>query len=126
LAAAYKLRHGRRVGLITSDTYRIAAVEQLRTYANIIAVPLKVGMSPQEMAGACAEMAEGGNFDVVLIDTAGRSPHDGARLEELRGFIAAADPHETHLVLSSAASEAALMRAAEQFAVVSPNRVILT
>jgi flagellar biosynthesis protein FlhF len=123
LAAAYRLKHGRSVGLITCDTYRIAAVEQLKTYASIIGVPLKVAMTPEEMAQACRELGE---CDVILIDTAGRSPSDDVRLEELRRFLNAAQPHETHLVLSSAASQTSLLRAAGRFAPVAPNKVIFT
>lgn len=123
LAAAYKLRHGRSVGLITSDTYRIAAVEQLRTYASIIGLPLKVAMTPAEM-GAAVESFRA--CDVVLIDTAGRSQHAADRLTELEQFLAAASPHETHLVLSTASGEDVLVRAAESFARVRPNRVLLT
>jgi len=123
LAAAYRLKLGRRVGLITTDTYRIAAVEQLRTYADIIGVPLKVATCPEEMSQACAAFAD---LDIVLIDTAGRSPRDSARLNELRAFLDAADPHETHLVLSSASGEASLLEAARRFAVAAPNRVIFT
>jgi flagellar biosynthesis protein FlhF len=123
LAAAYKLRHGKRVGLITSDTYRIAAVDQLRTYANIIGVPLKVVLTPDEMAQACESL---GAMDVILIDTAGRSPGDSERLEELRSFVHAARPHQTHLVLSSVLSEASLVRTVERFAVLEPSQVIFT
>ena len=123
LAAAYKLRHGRSVGLITSDTYRIAAVEQLRTYASIIGLPLKVAMTPAEM-GAAVESFRA--CDVILIDTAGRSQHAADRLAELEQFLAAASPHETHLVLSTASGEDVLVRAAESFARVRPNRVLLT
>jgi flagellar biosynthesis protein FlhF len=123
LAAAYKLRHGKKVGLVTSDTYRIAAVDQLRTYAEIIGLPLKVAMSPLEMASVCQSL---GDCDVVLIDTAGRSQKDAGRLEELRAFIAAAKPHQTHLVLSSTASESVLVEAAQRFATVSPDRIIFT
>lgn len=123
LAAAYKLRHGRSVGLITSDTYRIAAVEQLRTYASIIGLPLKVAMTPAEMGAAVESFRQ---HDVVLIDTAGRSQHAADRLAELEQFLAAANPHETHLVLSSASGEEVLVRAAESFARVRPNRVLLT
>jgi flagellar biosynthesis protein FlhF len=123
LAATYKLRHGKKVGLVTSDTYRIAAVDQLRTYAEIIGLPLKVAMSPQEMASVCHSL---GDCDVILIDTAGRSQKDSGRLEELRQYIAAANPHETHLVLSSAASESVLVEAAQRFAQVNPDRVIFT
>jgi len=123
LAAAFKLRHARRVGLITTDTYRIAAVDQLRTYANIIGIPLKVVLSPEEMHEACESLA---NCDVILIDTAGRSPNDAARLDEIRDFAKAANPHEVHLVLSSTCSEQALMRTIERFSTVSTDRVIFT
>lgn len=123
LAAAYKLRHNKRVGLITSDTYRIAAVDQLRTYANIIGLPLKVAMTPVEMK-ACVESLS--DMDVILIDTAGRSQHDSARVSELASFVQAASPHESHLVLSSTVSEAVLMRTAERFRPLSPGRAIFT
>jgi flagellar biosynthesis protein FlhF len=123
LAAAYRLRHGKKVALITSDTYRIAAVDQLRTYANIIGVPLKVVHTPAEMQQAVEATRDA---DVVLIDTAGRSPSDAQRVGELQTFLHAAKPHQTHLVLSSVASEGALMRTAEKFADLKPNLVIFT
>jgi flagellar biosynthesis protein FlhF len=123
LAAAYKLRHGKRVGLVTTDTYRIAAVDQLRTYAEIIGLPLKVAMSAPEMTPVLQSLSD---CDVVLIDTAGRSQKDSGRLEELRQFLAAARPHQTHLVLSSTASESVLVEAAQRFAHVSPDRIIFT
>jgi flagellar biosynthesis protein FlhF len=123
LAAAYKLRRGQRVGLITTDTFRIAAVEQLRTYASIISVPLRVVMSPAEMASACRAMAD---CDVVLIDTAGRSPRDGQKVEELSAYLEAAQPDETHLVLSATAGLSALRSAASGFSMAGPDRVLFT
>jgi len=123
LAAAYKLRQGKRVGLITSDTYRIAAVDQLRTYANIIGLPLKVVLTPREMAAACGALAD---CDVILVDTAGRSQHDTARLGELSHFLEACTPDETHLVLSSAVAESVLLKAAERFSVLGPQRLIIS
>src|SRR5690606_9665009 len=69
LAATFKLKQRKNVGLITSDTYRIAAVEQLRTYANIIGLRLEVALTPAEMAQACHALRD---CDVILIDTAGR------------------------------------------------------
>jgi flagellar biosynthesis protein FlhF len=123
LAAAYKLRQGKKVGLITSDTYRIAAVDQLRTYANIIGLPLKVALTPREMAGACSALAD---CDAILIDTAGRSQHDKGRLEELGVFVEASMPDETHLVLSATVAEPVLNKAADKFAVLKPSRVIFS
>lgn len=124
LAATFKLRQGRRVGLITTDTYRIAAVDQLRTYANIIGLPLKVALTPTEMAAACHELRQ--CSDIILIDTAGRSPNDSARLEEIRLFVEAAAPHEVHLVLSSTASESVLMRTISRYSTVKTDRIIFT
>jgi flagellar biosynthesis protein FlhF len=123
LAASFKLRHKQRVGLITADTYRIAAVDQLRTYANIIGLPLKVVLSPGEMRQATDALRD---CDVILIDTAGRGQNDSGRIEELSEFLAAAEPHEVHLVLSSTAGEKVLLREAEAFGVVGIDKVVLT
>jgi len=108
---------------VTCDTYRIAAVDQLRTYAGIIGLPLEVALTPTEMTRAAARLAD---CDVLLIDTAGRGPNDSARLDDLRQILAAADPHEVHLVLSSTASERVLLREAEAFAEVGADRIVLT
>jgi flagellar biosynthesis protein FlhF len=123
LAAAYKLRHHARVGLVTCDTYRIAAVEQLRTYANIIDLPLKVCLTPRDVGEACQSLSD---CDVILLDTAGRSQHDAARIDELAAFIAAANADETHLVLSSIMADDVLTSAASRFSVLKPNNLILT
>jgi flagellar biosynthesis protein FlhF len=123
LAASFKLRHQKRVGLITADTYRIAAVDQLRTYANIIGLPLEVVLTPSEMHKAVQTLSE---CDVILIDTAGRSQNDAGRLDELKQFLEAADPHEVHLVLSSTAGERVLLREAEAFCGIGADKVVLT
>lgn len=123
LAATYKLRHGKKVGLITSDTYRIAAVEQLKTYAGIIGLPLKVANTPQEMAEAVETL---GGCDIVVVDTAGRSQNDQRRLDELAEFAAAACPDETHLVLSTTVGDNVLRKTAERFRALGPDRCILT
>ncbi len=123
LAASFKLRHRRRVGMITCDTYRIAAVDQLRTYANIIGLPLEVALTPTEMKQAVHSLRD---CDVILIDTAGRGQRDSGKLEELKCCLAAADPHEVHLVLASTASEKVLLQEAEAFAEVGADKVVLT
>ena len=96
-------RTGFRPGLVTVDTYRIAAVEQLRTYAEIIDLPLAVVNAPGEMRRAIDEL---GDVDLVLIDTAGRSPRDEVKIRELADFLAEARPDEVHLVLSAVAGRA--------------------
>src|SRR6185369_7670036 len=79
LAANFRLREKRRVGLITVDTYRVAAVEQLRTYADIIDLPMQVVSTPREMRDAVNSLS---SLDLVLLDTAGRSPHDEVKIQE--------------------------------------------
>jgi flagellar biosynthesis protein FlhF len=123
LAANFRLRDKRRVGLITVDTYRIAAVEQLRTYADIIELPMRVVSTVQEMRTAVDAMAD---LDLVLLDTAGRSPKDEEQLQELRRFVAEAGADEVHLVLSSVASANTLARTVERFAEVGTSALILT
>src|SRR3954447_19431033 len=123
LAANFKLVHGLRPGLVTVDTYRIAAVEQLRTYAEIISLPLAVANAPSEMRRAIDELGE---VDLILIDTAGRSPRDEVKIRELADFLAEARPDEVYLVLSAVAGERSLRAAVERFSVVQADRLILT
>ncbi len=123
LAATFKLKQRLNVAMITIDTYRIAAVDQLRTYADIIGLPLHIVNTPMEMSAAIDRC---NGYDVVLIDTAGRSPKDSEKLDQLGSFIDAAKPHEVHLVLSSTASESVLMEAAERFSAIRTDRVIFT
>jgi flagellar biosynthesis protein FlhF len=123
LAANFKLRAGLRVGLVTVDTYRIAAVDQLRTYADIIEIPMKVVSGPRDMPRVLSELS---NVDLVLIDTAGRSPADELQLQELKNLLAEGPVDEVHLVLSLAASTRSLLNTARQFSGVRTSSVILT
>jgi len=123
LAATFKLKQNKRVGLITADTYRIAAVDQLRTYAGIIGLPLEVVANPEELREAMVRLAD---CDVIILDTAGRSQRDAGRLDELAQLVAAAKPHETHLVLSSTASQRVLLEIIERFSQIKTDRILFT
>jgi len=123
LAAIYRLKEKRRVGLITVDTYRIAAVEQLRTYADIIDLPMQVVSTPREMREAVRRLD---GLDLILMDTAGRSPRDEIKIQELKSFLTEAGADEVHLVLSSVAGARTLQQTAEQFATVGTTALILT
>jgi flagellar biosynthesis protein FlhF len=123
LAANYRLRENKSVGLITVDTYRIAAVEQLRTYAEIIDLPMEVVSTPREMREAIARMR---SLDLVLMDTAGRSPKDDVRIQELKTILAEANPAEVHLVLSAVGSAKSLATTTERFAAVGTTSMIVT
>ncbi len=123
LAANFRLRSGVKMGLVTVDTYRVAAVEQLRTYAEIIELPMKVVTNPLEMRRALDELA---GLDLVLIDTAGRSPKDDLQIQELKSLLAEAHVDEVHLVLSLTTSLRGLEASATKFAAAGTTAMILT
>ena len=123
LAANLQIRERRRVGLITLDTYRIAAVDQLKRYADLIRSPLRVVSGAEDLREATRCMSD---CEFVLIDTAGRSPNDTLKLNELRGVLAAAEPDEVHLVLSATASEPCLELATTRFCEVRADKIIFT
>lgn len=123
LAANLSLRDGHKVGLITIDTYRIAAVEQLKKYADIIGSALRVVTTPEDLRQAIESM---GDCEFVLIDTAGRSPSDTLKLNELKNFLAAANPDEVHLVLASTASQCCIEKAIQRFSEVRVDKIIFT
>ncbi|MCC9657209.1 flagellar biosynthesis protein FlhF [Rhodopirellula halodulae] len=123
LAAGFRIEARRRVGLLTIDTYRIAAVQQLKAYAEIMDLPMQVVEKPEQMESALTAL---GDVDLVLIDTAGRSPRSDARIEQLTEFLRAAHPDETHLVLSATSSGENIRTTLEGFAPVRANAVTLT
>lgn len=123
LAAGFRIQQKRRVGLLTIDTYRIAAVQQLEAYAQIMDLPMQVVQRPEQMPVALAAL---GDVDLVLIDTAGRSPQGEARIDQLQQLLAAAQPDETQLVLSATSSAASTNAVLRGFAPVQPTATILT
>ena len=123
IAALTALFGKKKVAFVTADTYRIAAVEQLRTYAEIIGVPCEVVYTPAEMRQALASHS---GCDLVLIDTAGRSPRSGMHMAELRAFLEAAQVDETHLVLSMTTRPRDLLEIVERFSPCGVNRLIFS
>lgn len=101
IAANYLLNQKRNVGLITADTYRIAAVDQLKTYAEILGIPVSVAYSPIDIRDAVAEHSD---KDLILIDTAGRSHTNKTQFEELKAMVNASGADEVYLVMSAATS----------------------
>jgi flagellar biosynthesis protein FlhF len=123
LAANSRLRDQRRVGLITMDTFRIAAVEQLRTYAEIIDLPLAVVNNAAEIEQALERMRD---LELVLVDTAGRSPRNSQQLQELQSMLRVLRPDETHLVQSCTSSLSQLVQTAELFRPLNYTHLMLT
>ena len=91
-----KLNHKLKVALITADTYRIAAVEQLTTYAAILDIPVSVVYSPDEMKAAIEQYKD---YDHVLIDTAGRSHLNEEQRQDLIDLLGAVEEKDVYLTL---------------------------
>ncbi|MBS0198126.1 MAG: flagellar biosynthesis protein FlhF [Planctomycetes bacterium] len=123
LAATYAVQRGAAVGMLACDAYRIGAVEQLRAYAQIMGLEFAVAETADQVPAALETL---NRCDVVLMDTAGRSQTDGKRLAETASFLGAAEPHETHLVISAAGDEPTSCRVIDAFGALRPDRLILT
>ena len=123
LAAYFSLQKGMRVSLITADTYRISAVEQLKTYAEIMGLQLEIVYAPQELAKALAKCK---GSQLVLLDTAGRSPKNQEQLEELQLLLSQVPQAEKHLVLSLTTCNRDALEIAKRFSVCSPDKVLFT
>lgn len=123
LAANLKLLAQKDIGLVTADTYRVAAVEQLRTYANIIGIDLHVAYTPDELQQAVSNLAD---RDLILIDTAGRSQNNAMHMGELRAFLDMLEDPQVHLVMSATTRQTDLEDIAARFAPCGYERLIFT
>ena len=104
IAANYLLKNEAKIGFITADTYRIAAVEQLKTYASILDIPVTVIYSPSEIGDAIKLHQD---KDVIFVDTAGRSNKNKAQFDEIKTLVNLCNADEIFLVFSATASKAA-------------------
>lgn len=101
IASRFKVEKGKKVALMTADTYRIAAADQLRTYANILDTPLKVVYSPDELNDTLKEWKE---YDLILVDTAGLSHKNEEQRNDTKNLITGVSEEyekEVYLVLSA-------------------------
>ena len=123
LAARYALYQGERVGIITIDHYRIGAVEQLRTYADITGLPLEVVMTPRELRHALDKLS---GCQRILIDTAGRSTLNLVHIQELANYLGNLPPAEIFMVISATTKAQDLKLISENFRCMNYNRLIFT
>jgi flagellar biosynthesis protein FlhF len=123
IAAKFVLEKGLSVALITADTYRISAVEQLKTYSDIIGLPLEIVYSPTELKTAVEKHRD---KQLILIDTAGRSQHNEFQINELKEFLAVDPLIEKHLVLSATTKYKDAVDIIKKFSPCLPDRVLFT
>ena len=123
IAAKFVLEHQVTAALITADTYRISAVEQLRTYSDILGLPLEIVYTPAELSKAIMKHR---SKDLILIDTAGRSQYNAQQLRELRDLLSINQRIEKHLVLSVTTKQSDARDIIEKFSICEPDKVIFT
>jgi len=123
LAGRLALVEKKKVGLITVDTYRIGAVEQLKTYADIMNIPFEVVYNMNDMEKAFENMSD---CQVILIDTTGRSSKNRMQIAELRTFVEKADTENIHLVLSATTKNKDIKYIIEGYQILHYNSIIVT
>ncbi len=123
IAAHCMLNHHKKVAFITTDTFRIAAIDQLKTYAKILNVPVEVAYSVEDFKKAKEKLS---NYDVVLVDSAGRNFLNQLYIDELKKVIDFDEEMETYLVLSLASKYRDMATIYEQFSRIHINKVIFT
>ena len=123
IAAKQALDAGKRIALITLDTYRIAAIEQLRTYARIIGIPVEVVLRGSEIQKVLQIHQD---KDIILIDTAGRNHRSQSQLSELSCLFDPSIPMETHLVLSATTKDEDLDDICNCYKAIPVNRLLFT
>ena len=123
IAAHFVLEQNLKGALITADTYRISAVEQLKKYAEILGLPVEVVYSAADLRKAITRHR---SKDFILVDTAGRSQYNEFQMDELKDFLAAHPRMEKHLVVSATTKEQDAAQIIERFAPCHPDRIIFT
>ncbi|MBT3511402.1 MAG: AAA family ATPase [Nitrospina sp.] len=123
IAAEYALRRGKKVAIVSLDTYRLGAVDQLRIYGEIMEVPVEVAGGKEELRQIIANHKD---KDLILIDTTGRSHQDKDYSRQLKEVFDAVGGVETHLVLSVTAQEKLFTATYHQFSSMGVDRVLFT
>lgn len=123
LAAEQTLKYRKSIAFITSDTYRIAAVDQLKTYASILDIPIEVVFSPMDLQRALTKFQD---KDVIFMDTAGRNFRNEMAVSELQSLLRVPVEHDTYLVLSLTTKYPDLVAVTNHFHKFGINKVLLT
>jgi len=123
LSDYHALKEKKTVGLITTDTYRIAAVEQLKIYARIIGIPLEIATGREDFKKSLGKLAE---KEVIFVDTPGTSRNDMINLKKINETLKSEIPFEMDLLISLTSSRESMMDVASRYKIFDYDKVILT
>lgn len=126
IASKFCLEEKKKIAMLTCDTYRIAAAEQLRTYASILEIPFEIVYTTEEMKDAAVRFKD---FDYIFVDTAGHSYQNEEQREAVKAFIQSVDgvaESETYLVVSATTKYRDLEKIADSYKTVADYKLIFT
>lgn len=126
IASKFVVEEKKKLALLTADTYRIAASEQLRTYANILEVPFRVIYTPEELGDAIKDF---GSYDYILVDTAGHSQNNDKQRDDMADFVKFAQgkaEQEIYLVVSATTKYKDLKSIADKYKKMFDYKMIFT
>ena len=126
IASKYKLEMGMKIAFLTADTYRIAATEQLRVYANILDAPMSIIYSSEEMNAAIERVSE---YDLIFVDTAGFSHKNDEQCNDMKKMLAGLDEayeREVYLVVSATTKYKDLLEIADRYKEIADYKLIFT
>ncbi len=126
IASKFVVEEKKKVALLTADTYRIAATEQLRTYANILEVPFRVVYMAEEIAEAIADFE---SYDYILVDTAGHSQNNDKQRDDMADFVKCTEgkaEREVYLVVSATTKYKDLLNIADKYKKLFDYKMIFT
>lgn len=123
MAAEFMMKHQKKIGFITTDTYRIAAIDQLKTYATILNVPIEVCYNLEDFEKATKSLAD---CDIILVDTAGRNFRNQQYVQDLKEVVDYNSDMETLLVLSLTAKQKDMEEIYQQFSSIHIDQFIFT
>lgn len=123
LAVISKILHNLDIGLITIDTYRLGALDQLKIFSEVSNIDLLVAYEPSELAKMVEKFKK---KDIVFIDTVGRSQKNEQLLQEINKFLNIVNVDETYLVLNSTSTTKTLLDVAKSFRIFNYNGFVFT
>ncbi|MDP7036171.1 MAG: flagellar biosynthesis protein FlhF [Planctomycetota bacterium] len=123
LASIFRRKNNLKVALISIDTYRIAASEQIGRYGEMLGIPVEVVTQPDQIHSVLHRLSD---FDLIFLDTAGRSQRDRIKMAELEDYLEIAQPDETHLVLAASSHPSGMTDIAKRFLPLGIDRLLIS
>jgi flagellar biosynthesis protein FlhF len=123
LAANFTLYHKKRVAMITADTFRVGAVEQLKLYGKILEIPVMVVNSPEEIRGLLSTLSE---YELILVDTMGSSPNNKMQIKRIKRMLEQLVPNEIHMVLSAASKTREIGEILDSYSELNYDKLLFT